>query len=142
MESQTPQTTDIQTPSGFSSDSPGIMTPAKSSPADKPVQDYIQIGTKFISEIYDYIAEFISNNEKVLVNLLLLFLAIISVRVTLAILSAINDIPLLAPMFELVGLGYTGWFVYRYLLKESSRQDLKQEFEALKTQVMGKDLIN
>jgi hypothetical protein len=139
MESQSPQATDVET--GFSSESPGMMTPAKSSPADKPVQEWIQIGTDFVSKIYDYIAEFISDNQKLLVNLLLLFLAIISVRITLAILSAINDIPLLAPMFELIGLGFTGWFVYRYLWKESARQDLLREFEALKTQVMGKDIM-
>jgi hypothetical protein len=142
MESQTPQATEIQTPSGLSNDSPGMITPAKSSPADKPVQEWIQIGTDFVAKIYDYIAEFISDNQKVLVNLLLLFLAIIAVRITLAILGAINDIPLLAPMLELIGLGYTGWFVYRYLWKESARQDLIQEFEALKTQVMGNDITN
>jgi hypothetical protein len=57
----------------------------------------------------------------------------------LAVLDAINDIPLLAPVFELVGIGYTAWFVYRYLLKVETRKELATEFESLKGQVVGKD---
>jgi len=139
MESQTPEVTETQVTSNFSTESPGMMTPSKSSPADKPVQEWINIGTDFVSKIYDYIGEFVNDNQKLLVNLLLAFLAIVAVKMTLAILSAINDIPLLSPVFELVGLGYTGWFVYRYLLTKSSRQELVQEFESLRTQVVGKD---
>ncbi len=140
MESNTPEVTETQaTTIGLSSESPGSITPAKSSPADSQVQEYLNIGTNFLSKIFDYIKEFVDENQKLLVNLLLVFLGIIAVKVTLAVIAAINDIPLLAPMFELVGLGYTGWFVYRYLLTKSSRQELVQEFESLKTQVVGKE---
>jgi hypothetical protein len=69
----------------------------------------------------------------------LLLSGIVTVKVTLAVLDAINDIPLLAPTFELVGIGYTAWFVYRYLLKVETRQELTEEFKALKGQVVGKD---
>ncbi len=139
MESQTPQVTETTTPSGLSSESPGMITPTKSSPADNQLQEWIAVGTDFLTKIYDYIGEFVNDNQKLLVNLLLAFLAIIAVKLILAILAAINDITLLAPMFELVGLGYTGWFVYRYMLTKSSRQELIQEFESLKSQVVGKE---
>jgi hypothetical protein len=140
MESNTPEFTETQvSTTGLSSESPGRISPTKSSPADSQVQEYLNIGTNFLSQIFDYLKEFIDGNQKLLVNLLLVFLGIIAVKVTLAIISAINDIPLLAPMFELVGLGYTGWFVYRYLLTKSSRQELVQEFESLKNNVVGKD---
>ncbi|MGF1542775.1 MAG: CAAD domain-containing protein [Pleurocapsa sp.] len=139
MESQSPQVTETQTPSGLNTESAGMITPTKSSPADNQVQEWLEIGTDFLTKIYDYIGEFVSENQKLLVNLLLAFLAIVAVKLILAILAAINDIPLLAPMFELVGLGYTGWFVYRYMLTKSSRQELVQEFEALKSQVVGKE---
>ncbi|MDJ0648166.1 MAG: CAAD domain-containing protein [Xenococcaceae cyanobacterium MO_188.B19] len=141
MESQetTPTTTvGLSTESpGLSTESPGAIS--KPSPVDKPVQEWLEIGTNFLSKIYDYIGEFISDNEKLLVNLLLIFLAVIAVKVTLAILAAINDFPLLSPLFELIGLGYTAWFVYRYLWKESSRQELKEEFKVLQSQVMGRN---
>ncbi|HHP7232818.1 MAG TPA: CAAD domain-containing protein [Xenococcaceae cyanobacterium] len=134
MESQETATT---TNVGLSTESPGAI--AKPSPEEKPIQEWLQVARDFLTKIYDYIGEFISDNEKLLVNLLLLFLAIVAVKVTLAVLAAINDFPLLSPLFELIGLGYTGWFVYRYLWKESSRQELKEEFKALKSQVTGRN---
>ncbi|KAG0455043.1 hypothetical protein HPP92_024335 [Vanilla planifolia] len=43
----------------------------------------------------------------------------------------------LPKLLELVGLGYTGWFVYRYLLFKSSRKELAEDFEALKKKIAG-----
>ena len=141
MESNTPEVVETQETTAISNESAGLITPnpAKPSPADNAIQEYLNIGTSFLSQIFDILKRVIDNNQKLLVNLLLIFLGIIAVKVTLAIISAINDIPLLAPTFELVGLGYTGWFVYRYLLTKSTRQELVQEFESLKTQVVGKE---
>lgn len=144
MESNTPEVIETQeTTTGLNGESAGIITPKsttlKSTPTDNVVQEYLNVGSKFLSQIFDYLKSFVDSNQKSLINLLLIFLGIIAVKVTLAIISAINDIPLLAPTFELVGLGYTGWFVYRYLLTNSSRQELGQEFQALKNQVMGQD---
>ncbi|PMB41916.1 hypothetical protein CEN47_01910, partial [Fischerella thermalis CCMEE 5319] len=34
---------------------------------------------------------------------------------------------------------YSAWFVYRYLLKASTRQELTNEIATLKSQVIGKD---
>ena len=135
METQETTTSNV----GLSTETPA-PAPIQPSPADKPVvQEWVAVGRDFLAKMYDYIGEFISDNEKILVNLLLAFLAVIAVRVILAVLTAINDFPLLSPLFELIGLGYTGWFVYRYLWKESNRQELKSEFKALKAQIVGKD---
>ncbi|HEY9737803.1 MAG TPA: CAAD domain-containing protein, partial [Trichocoleus sp.] len=68
----------------------------------------------------------------------LLFASIISVKLVLAVLGAINEIPLLSPTFELIGLTYSGWFVYRYLLRASNRQELVEDINSLKDQVLGK----
>ena len=59
------------------------------------------------------------------------------VKVVLAVIDALNDIPLLAPTFELVGIAYSAWFVNRYLLQASHRQELAQEIEKLKGKVVG-----
>ena len=134
MESQETTTT---TQIGLSTETPGAIT--NPSPADQPVTQWVDMGKDFLTKVFDYVTDFISDNEKVLVNLLLFFLAIVAVRVILAVLAAINDFPLLSPLFELIGLGYTSWFVYRYLWKESSRKELKDEFEVLKSQVMGRN---
>ncbi|KAK3024239.1 hypothetical protein RJ639_043615 [Escallonia herrerae] len=42
--------------------------------------------------------------------------AIVTIWVSSIVVGAINSVPLLPKIMELVGLGYTGWFVYRYLL--------------------------
>ncbi|ABB57862.1 CAAD domain-containing protein [Synechococcus elongatus] len=62
---------------------------------------------------------------------------VILLKVALAILGAINEVPLLEPTFEIVGLGYSAWFIYRYLLKAESRSELLARFNALKKQVLG-----
>ena len=134
MESQeTTSTTQI----GLSTETPGAIT--NPSPADQPVTEWVEMGKDFLSKVFDYVTDFISDNEKVLINLLLFFLAMVAVKVILAVLAAINDFPLLSPLFELIGLGYTSWFVYRYLWKESSRKELQEEIEVLKSQVMGRN---
>jgi len=63
---------------------------------------------------------------------------VISVKLTLALLDALDDIPLLAPTFELIGFGYTAWFIYRYLLRASNREELGKEVGELKSQIIGK----
>lgn len=41
-------------------------------------------------------------------------------------------------MLELVGLGYSAWFVWRYLLFKESRKDLAEDIEAMKVAITGK----
>ena len=63
--------------------------------------------------------------------------AIVAVWLSSIVVSAINSIPLVPKIMELVGLGYTGWFVYRYLLFKSSRKELATDIEALKKKIAG-----
>ncbi|PRW59626.1 CURVATURE THYLAKOID chloroplastic-like isoform B [Chlorella sorokiniana] len=51
------------------------------------------------------------------------------------IVGALNNIPLLPKIFELVGLGYSAWFTYRYLLFKSSREELVEDIESLKKKI-------
>jgi hypothetical protein len=66
------------------------------------------------------------------------FGSFIGVKLTLALLSALNEIPLVQPTLELVGLSYTAWFVYRFILRAENRQELNQKYDGLKHQVLGK----
>ncbi|GAB2271780.1 Protein CURVATURE THYLAKOID 1A, chloroplastic [Dionaea muscipula] len=63
--------------------------------------------------------------------------AILAVWVSSIVVGAINSVPLLPKVMELVGLGYTGWFVYRYLLFKTSRKELAQDIESLKKKIAG-----
>jgi len=53
------------------------------------------------------------------------------------IVGAINSVPLLPKVFELVGLGYSAWFTYRYLLFKSNREELLDDIEVLKKKIAG-----
>lgn len=53
------------------------------------------------------------------------------------ILGAINSVPLVPKLLELIGIGYAGWFVYRYLLFKSSRKQLAADLEELKLKITG-----
>jgi CAAD domains of cyanobacterial aminoacyl-tRNA synthetase len=123
----------------INTDEAGTLAPL--APSDDTNEQWREIGEKaysFLASMPEYLGSFFSEYRKPLTTAGLIFGAIVSVKLTLALLSAVNDVPLLEPTFELIGLGYTIWFVYRYLLKASNRQELSQEFDKLKNQVVGK----
>jgi hypothetical protein len=92
----------------------------------------------FLAELPEFLADFFGEYKRPLITVGLIIAAFIAVKLVLAILGAINDIPLLSPLFELIGMGYAAWFVYRYLWKASNRKELAADFNALKEQVLGK----
>lgn len=136
-----PKVTEVQQPSTITTEPPGMIDKInRSQPAasDQPWQEWLDIAFDFLAKIPDQLTRFFSNYNRPLVTLVLILSSLVSVYITLAVLDAIDDIPLLSPILELVGLGYTGWFVWRYLLKASTRKELLAEFEALKAQVVGR----
>jgi hypothetical protein len=98
-----------------------------------------QIST-FLATLPEYLGSFFNQYKQPLVTVGLIVGSIVGVKVLLAILDALNDIPLVAPTFELIGIGYSAWFVYRYLLKASTRKELTSEITTLKSQVVGKQI--
>ncbi|WP_199249417.1 CAAD domain-containing protein [[Phormidium] sp. ETS-05] len=91
-----------------------------------------------LSDLPDYLGGFFNQYQKPIVTIGLLVGVIVTIRVTLAVVDAINDIPLLAPTFELIGMGYSAWFIYRYLLQASSRQELWREINSIKESLLGR----
>ncbi|KAL6513626.1 hypothetical protein OROGR_021112 [Orobanche gracilis] len=64
--------------------------------------------------------------------------AVVGVWLAAIVVGAVDSIPLLPKIMELVGLGYTGWFVYRYLLFESGRKELATDIEDIKKKIAGR----
>lgn len=127
-----------QPPTSLKTETAGKMTPASAPPSsDQPWQEWVDIAVDFLAKVPDELGNFFSDYKKPLITLLLIASGAATVYITLAVLDAIDDIPLLAPVLELVGLGYAGWFIYRYLWRASNREELIKEFDALKTQVVG-----
>lgn len=93
----------------------------------------------FISQVSGYVAGFFKENQSLVISLGWILVAFVTLKVVLALLDAINGIPLLGLMFELVGLAYITWFIYRYLLSATKRQELSDEVKSLKEQVLGSE---
>ena len=139
MESQVqePKYVDPTSSESLMASEPALL--AKLPPAQSEEQ-WQRIGSQissFLAQLPDYIGEFFNAYKQPLITIGLILAAIISVRIVLAVLNALNGIPLLGPTFELVGIGYSTWFTYRYLLKASTRQELSQELQGLKQEVVG-----
>lgn len=92
------------------------------------VQEYIS---------FDVISEVFEQYKQPILTVVIVLAAIVTVKVVLAVLGAVHEIPLLSPLFEMIGIGYTAWFIYRYLLKAEDRGELVRDFNALKDQVLG-----
>ncbi|MDZ8105094.1 MAG: CAAD domain-containing protein [Nostoc sp. DedQUE12a] len=92
---------------------------------------------EFFGQLPQYLSSFFKDYSQALITLSLIVAAIVTAKVALAVLDAINDIPLLSPFFELVGIGYAAWFTFRYLIKASNRQELAQQIQLLKNEFVG-----
>ncbi|HBE18834.1 MAG TPA: isoleucine--tRNA ligase [Cyanobacteria bacterium UBA11149] len=78
-------------------------------------------------------------NLQVLSVLGLIVAASITLKIALAVLDAINNLPILPTLFQLIGIGYTFWFGKRYLLFAKNRQDLSVKIQDLKLEIVGVD---
>ena len=109
-------------------------------PAREPESQWQQISrqiSQFLEQFPEYLGSFFKDYKQPLTTVALILAAIVTAKVVLAALGAINDIPLLSPLFELVGIAYGSWFVFRYLLNASTRQELADEIQSLKNQLVG-----
>ncbi|HEY9803745.1 MAG TPA: valine--tRNA ligase [Leptolyngbyaceae cyanobacterium] len=63
----------------------------------------------------------------------LIIVALVLLRVAIAVGNTINHVPIFGTFFEIVGLGYTTWFVSRTLLSAQARQRFLTKFFAPRT---------
>lgn len=92
---------------------------------------------EILSYLPDYVTGFVKNNQRPLTTVGLLIAALVSLRVLVAVLEVLNGIPLVQPTFEIVGMAYSGWFIYRYLLSAATRKELAVKVEEIKEQITG-----
>ncbi len=121
-------------------DSTNAQTLAQVTTTEKPDSQlemvFKQI-SQFLAEIPQDFNQFYTTYKTPIIALTVLLASFIALKLVLAILAAINTIPWVSSVFELIGIGYSGWFVFRYLLKSSTRKELSVEIESLKKQVTG-----
>jgi len=53
------------------------------------------------------------------------------------LINAVDKLPLVPSLFEIVGILFSGWFVYRYLLFKPDREDLFKIIDGIKEKITG-----
>jgi hypothetical protein len=142
METQTPQpqqenptaSPDILSFSGADN---GNLPQLASKESEPEWQKFIRQIVDFLNKLPDYLGSAFNNNKQSLITLVLILSAFVTVKVAIALLDAVNSLPLLQPILELIGLFYSIWFTFRYLLKYETRQELSKKFSSFKQQSLG-----
>ncbi|KAJ0259097.1 Protein CURVATURE THYLAKOID 1B [Hirschfeldia incana] len=67
----------------------------------------------------------------------LAFAALVALWGSTGLISAIDRLPLFPGVFELVGIGYTGWFVYKNLIFKPDREVLFQKIKDTYKDILG-----
>jgi uncharacterized protein YoxC len=60
---------------------------------------------------------------------------VLALWVGISVLRGLNSVPLLPQFLELVGVTYTAWFFYRYVLFHEGRQELRREVAEFRQKV-------
>ena len=111
----------------------------------EPTEQAKEVLAKIASVLGDapeYVVDTFNEYKRPLTVIGLVFGVLIAIKLMFAILSAINDIPVLAPTMEMIGLIYTGWFIYRYLLKANNRSELLSSLDNVKDQITGNKYLS
>lgn len=89
----------------------------------------------FSERLPGYILNFYDEYKFLIISFTLLVVGTNALKILLAITGAINDIPLASPIFELIGMGYVIWLVYRYFLKSDNHQEVVDKIDSLENQL-------
>lgn len=137
---QTADTTTIEVPAnplGMNAGGPAPITKVSTDSSSANMPDWVKQSADILTEVPAYVGQIYGEYKSAINTVGLILGVLVGAKLTLAVLSAVNEIPLLAPTFEIVGIGYTVWFVWRYLLQASTRNELTSEIDGLKSEVFG-----
>ncbi|MGK7890727.1 MAG: CAAD domain-containing protein [Leptolyngbyaceae cyanobacterium] len=140
MESNVNKDPNISGSSEASTPSSAAITTLPSSSSDQSTEawpDNTQKLNTFIQEVPSFLEDFWGKYGLPILLISLVLGFVIFTKVLVAVLGAINDLPLLQPFFEIVGISYSGWFLIRYLLPSTGREELGESIRALTDRVKG-----
>lgn len=65
------------------------------------------------------------------------FAAVVALWTSSKIIGAIDKLPLFPTMFEIIGILFSTWFVYRYLLFKPDREELVETVKSTVSNILG-----
>lgn len=118
------------------------VTPADIEHSQSSNQQFLQFGDKMsgtIQELFDAVGKFWYAYQLPLIILGVIITVAIFLKISLTILDAINNLPLIQPLLELAGMIYTVWFAWRYLRNGSTRQELSAAISSARQSLLERD---
>jgi hypothetical protein len=103
---------------------------AKSSDTQAEVEEATNDVLKSIQESWEKVDDKIAIGGLGIAGLIVLW-------ASTGLISAIDKLPLLPGLFEFVGIAFSGWFTYRYLLFKPDREELLKNIEEAKGKITG-----
>ncbi|CAK9258359.1 unnamed protein product [Sphagnum jensenii] len=102
----------------------------EASEATDELEDTLKSALKSVQEAWDKL------DDKLAVGGLG-FAALIVLWASTGLIGAIDKLPLIPAVFEFVGILFSGWFVYRYLLFKPDREELLKVIDDAKSKITG-----
>lgn len=91
----------------------------------------------FFNDPMKYISAFWQEYKPIVYVLGTILVALFALKIVFGMIGFVTSLPIINGLLELVGIGYTVWFVNRYLLKAETRRELSQQLEEVKQDVIG-----
>lgn len=91
----------------------------------------------FFSHPSKYISTYWQRYKPIVIAIAIVAIALIAVNVVLSMIRFVVGIPLMGTLLQLIGLGYSIWFIKRYLLSAKNRQELSEQIEQIKQGIIG-----
>ena len=132
-----PSTEDGTTETEAATQTVSMLPPAKETNAQlRQISNYF---STFLAHFPAYLSRFFETFKLPIISLGLIFATIVALKVIFAVVDALNGIPLFSVFFEFIGISYAAWFVYRYMLKAETRQELAAKIQSFKQEIVGEN---
>jgi CAAD domains of cyanobacterial aminoacyl-tRNA synthetase len=114
---------------------PAVTTATTTAPS---IDDTLKVSYDLLNKAKQLWEEYFGEGKKANLTLAIIIIVAIPLLIATSILvDFLNKLPVLPSLFELVGFGYSIWFVYRYLLLANTRKELINGITAWKNKVFG-----
>lgn len=132
-----PSTEDGTTETEAETQTVSVLPPAKETNAQ--LRQISNSFSTFLAHFPAYLSRFFNTFKLPIISLGLILATIVTLRVIFAVVDALNGIPLFSALFEFIGISYATWFVYRYMLKAETRQELAAKIQSFKQEIVGEN---
>jgi hypothetical protein len=135
MESEKSSTELISSPESLK-----IQTPPLLLPTDQPLSPREQIGgtfPTFLDQLPKYLNRFATGCKQSIIGIAYITAIASTAKLVLDVLDIVDDIPLADLLFQLTGMGYVTWFIFRYTLRASTRQELAAQISFIQKEIVG-----